>query len=91
MQYLRLRDNNLSGDFPDSIDDLENLVHMDLSNNQITGWITWRICDLKWEWFNIDNNWICNNPSCLDGLMGYQFQENCFWWDEEEDEDEKDE
>ena len=60
---------------------------MDLSNNQITGWITWRICDLKWEWFNIDNNWICNNPSCLDGLMGYQFQENCFWWDEDENED----
>jgi hypothetical protein len=54
-----------------------------LSNNQLTGAIPEKICDLNIDWsnmihFNIYNNLLCSTyPPCIAGYVGQQVMTNC--------------
>ena len=78
-----LNDNDLTGEIPSSINNLQNLERLRLQNNNLFGYLPDEICSIELDWddqssFNITGNNLCSElPYCIDGNQGEQNTSNC--------------
>ena len=90
MEYLKLNDNQLTGEIPSEIGNLYNLDVLFLDNNQLSGIIPNDICLRGLTWYltlgstrtksSVSNNQLCPPyPSCVEDYVGVQDTTNCDW------------
>jgi len=85
LKQLILRFNNISGEIPGIISNLNNLGRLGLNDNELSGQIPDSICGLDFRWdindddFVITNNQLCPPyPECLsEWYIGVQDTTNC--------------
>jgi hypothetical protein len=81
--YFYEYDCGLSGQIPQTISNLDELIKLKLQNNNLSGEIPPSICNLKnidtgSYWFNINNNKLCPPyPDCIESLNQNQNITNC--------------
>ena len=83
LDYLNLKNNQLTGSIPSEIGNVTNLTWLYLFNNQLTGEIPESICDLNINWssssyFSISSNQLCPPyPDCVEDYVGQQYPCSC--------------
>ena len=80
---IELNDNQLTGEIPSEIGDLQTLEKLDLFANQLSGQIPDNICNLNLDFsngseFRVDYNRLCPPyPSCIADYVGHQEIGDC--------------
>ena len=76
--YFRLDNNQLSGDFPSWVWNLEQASWIYLSYNQFSGQVPTEICNFDYERLHLGWNRFCPPyPSCILGYVVEQDISNC--------------
>ena len=68
LEYINLKENDLTGEVPAEIADLVELTSLELQNNDLTGQIPNEICKAKYDNFILDCDEVecdcCKNQNC---------------------------
>ena len=70
---LALQENNLTGEIPDEIENLENLEYLDLSQNELNG----KIPDEVWELENLE--YVFLNDNQFNGSISSDISIGEYW------------